>query len=70
MGRLSDEHKLEILEHYRASRNMSKTAQYFSKKWNKQFDRQDIRTVLRRKADERLSDKDGEDDEEIENDNR
>ena len=73
MGRLSDEHKLEILEHYRASRNMSKTAQYFSKKWNKQFDRQDIRTVLRKKAEDKLSDNEDDDNDEIEeikNDNR
>ena len=49
---------------------MSKTAQHFSKKWNKQFDRQDIRTVLRRKVDELSDNGDDNEIEEIDNDNR
>ena len=59
---LSDEAKLEIIEHYGTHRNMSKTAAHFSKKWNRDLDRVDVRSVVARRGELSL----GEDSEEIE----
>ena len=63
---LSDEAKLEIIEHYGTHRNMSKTAAHFSKKWNRDLDRVDVRSVVARRGELSLGE-DSEEFEEIEN---
>ena len=63
---LSDEAKLEIIEHYGTHRNMSKTAAHFSKKWNRDLDRVDVRSVVARRG-ELAQGEDSEEIEEIEN---